>query len=136
MANFDELIQDLWRLPRFSERRQAFQPQVDVFRLEEPAELRVVVELPGVDPASVHIALEGRLLTIAGERRRPATAGRLSYYRLEIEYGAFVRQLLLPEDADVESTRASYERGMLTVVVPVAAEAPAAAKVSIPVATA
>ena len=135
MANFDELIQDLWRLPRFSEPRQGFQPQVDVFRLEEPAELHVVVELPGIEPADVHISLEGRLLTIAGERRRPTAGRRLSYYRLEIEYGPFARRLLLPEDIDVEATRATFERGLLTVVVPVAAKPPAAERVSITVRT-
>jgi HSP20 family protein len=131
MANFDELI---WRLPRFSGPRQGFQPQVDVFRLESPAELHVVVELPGVDPGDVHISLEGRLLTIAGERRRPSTE-RVSYFRLEIEYGVFSRRLLLPEDVDVEATRAGYERGVLTIVVPVAVKPPAAERVSIPVRT-
>jgi HSP20 family protein len=129
----DELLEDLWRVPRFSGQRGGFQPQIDVFRRENPDELVVVVELPGVDPEHVRIAIEGRLLTIAGERHRPPAECRLSYYRLELEYGAFQRRILLPEDVDVESTYASYERGMLTIVVPIAAKPPAPDRVSIPV---
>ena len=131
--DLDELIHDLWRVPRFATARHGFQPQIDCFRREEPAELHVVVELPGVDPDDVHLSIEGRVLTIAGERRRPAPDCRLSYYRLELEYGSFQRRLALPEDVDVEATRATYERGMLTIVVPLAAKAPAPEKVSIPV---
>jgi HSP20 family protein len=131
--DFDELIQELWGVPRFATRRHGFQPQIDCYRREEPAELHVVVELPGVEPDDVHLSIEGRALTIAGERRRPDPGSRLSYYRLEIEYGPFRRRLALPEDVDVEATRATYERGVLTIVVPIAAKAPAPEKVSIPV---
>lgn len=131
--DLDELFQDLWRLPRFAGLRGGFQPQIDVFRREEPAEVHVLVQLPGIEPDDLHLSIEGRVLTIAGERRRPAADCRLSYHRLEIEYGAFLRRLALPEDVDVEATRASYERGMLTIVVPVAERPAAQEKVSIPV---
>jgi HSP20 family protein len=133
--DLDELIQDLWRVPRFAAQRHGFQPQIDCFRRENPAELHVLVELPGVDPESVHVSVEGRLLTIAGERRRPVADCRLSYYRLEIEYGPFQRRLALPEDVDVEQTRATYERGMLTIVVPIASASRVPDKFSIQVTT-
>jgi HSP20 family protein len=131
--DLDDLFEDLWRLPRFAARRSGFQPQIDVFRLEQPPELRVLVELPGVDPEGVDLSIEGRVLTIAGERRRPAAGSRLWYHRLEIEYGPFQRRLALPEEVDVEATRASYERGMLTIVVPIAPRPGAPERVSIPV---
>jgi len=131
--DLDDLFQDLWRLPRFASQRHGFQPQIDCFRLEQPAELHVLVQLPGIDPEDVHLSIEGRVLTIAGERRRPSADCRLSYYRLEIEYGSFRRRLALPEDVDVEATRAGYERGMLTIVVPIAPRPSAPERVSIPV---
>jgi len=131
--DLDDLFQDLWRLPRFASQRHGFQPQIDCFRREQPAELHVLIQLPGVDPDDVHLSIEGRVLTIAGERRRPAADSRLSYYRLEIEYGPFRRRLALAEDVDIEATRASYERGMLTIVVPIAPRPTAPEKVSIPV---
>jgi HSP20 family protein len=131
--DLDDLIQDLWRVPRFIGRRPGFQPQIDSYRQEDPPELHVVVELPGVDTKDVQIWVEGRVLTIAGERRRPAPDQRVSYYRLEIEYGSFQRRLALPEDVDVAGTRATYERGMLTIVVPLAQKPHAPEKLSIPV---
>jgi HSP20 family protein len=131
--DLDDLFQDLWRLPRFASQRHGFQPQIDCYRKEQPAELHVLVELPGVELDDVHLSIEGRVLTIAGERRRPSAECRLSYYRLEIEYGPFRRRLALPEDVDVEATRASYERGMLTIVVPIVTRPTTPEKVSIPV---
>jgi HSP20 family protein len=129
----DELFEDLWRLPRFSGLRHGFQPQVDVYRRDDPAELYVVVELPGIDPADVQLAIEGPTLYVVGVRRRPAADSRLSYYRMEVEYGQFQRRITLPEDVDVEATRATYERGMLTIAFPIAAKPPAPEKISIPV---
>jgi HSP20 family protein len=131
--DLDDLIQDLWRVPRFAGPRRAFQPQIDCFRLAEPPELHVVVELPGVDPKRVNLSIEGRVLTIAGERRRPTPESRASYYLLEIEYGAFQRRLALPEDVDLGATSATYERGILTIVVPIATKPRSPERVSIPV---
>ena len=133
LERLDELFDELWRLPRFSGLRHGFQPQIDVYRRNEPAELHVIVELPGVDPADVRLAVEGRTLYVVGERRRPAADCRLSYFRMEVEYGAFQRRMTLPEDVDLDATRATYERGMLTVVFPIAARPQAPQKVAIPV---
>ena len=58
------------------------------------AELVVVVELAGVDPASIEIAVEERSLLISGQRSRPRVAGQ-HYQQAEIEYGPFERRLAL-----------------------------------------
>lgn len=124
-----ELIDDLWHLPRFVGGRRGFRPQVDCIRSEDPAELRVVVELPGVDPQSIQIVAADRVLVVAGERRRPEVSGR--YQQLEIEYGPFQRRIQLDEPVDPSAATARYENGMLTVVLPIAPEAPPAERVSI-----
>src|SRR2546423_2013797 len=80
-----ELIDELWQVPRFSGMRHGFRPQIDVFRSEEPPELNIVVELPGADPDEVHLYADDRTVLIAGERRRPEGEGR--YQLMEIEYG-------------------------------------------------
>jgi HSP20 family protein len=124
-----ELIDDLWHLPRFAGGRRGFRPQVDCIRSEDPAELRIVVELPGVDPKSIQIVAADRVLVVAGERRRPQASGR--YQQLEIEYGPFQRRIQLDEPVDPEAATARYENGMLTVVLPIDAQAPPAERVSI-----
>lgn len=124
-----ELIDDLWHLPRFAGGRRGFRPQVDCIRSEDPAELRVVVELPGVDPSSIHVVAADRVLVIAGERCRPDVSGR--YQQLEIEYGPFQRRIPLDEPVDTSAAAARYEHGMLTVTLPIAARQPTTERVYI-----
>jgi len=119
----EELFADLWQVPRFSGMRHGFRPNVDCFHTDEPHALTVVVELPGVDPQSVRVVAGDRVLIVAGERRRPKVPGRL-YQRMEIEYGPFQRQVRLAEDVDPENAQARFERGVLTIELPVVARAP------------
>jgi len=124
-----ELIDDLWHLPRFVGARRGFRPQVDCIRSEDPPELQVVVELPGVDPMSIQVVAADHVLVVAGERRRPEVSGR--YQQLEIEYGPFQRRIQLEDPVDPASATARFENGMLTVVLPIAEQAPQAERVSI-----
>jgi HSP20 family protein len=77
------------------------------------------VELPGVDPESVEVSASGRLLVIGGARERPKVPGA-RYQAMEIEYGVFERRVELGEDVDSTEATATYERGMLKVVLPIA----------------
>jgi HSP20 family protein len=122
-GEIEELFADLWQVPRFSGLRHGFRPAVDCFHTSEPHELTVVVELPGVDPESVQVVVEERSLTIAGERPRPRVEGQV-YQQMEIEYGPFSRRLQLDVDVDVGAASASYERGLLTVKLPVSTRPP------------
>jgi HSP20 family protein len=114
-GEIQELFADLWQVPRFSGMRGGFRPQCDCYLIDDPPTLHVVVELPGVDPASVEVVASGRTLTIAGTRERPMLPGA-RYESLEIEYGAFQRRLELPTEVDSSRANATYERGMLKIV--------------------
>jgi len=115
----EELFAELWQVPRFAGLRRAFRPNVDCFHTDDPHTLTVVVELPGVDPATVQVVASERTLVVAGERPRPHVQGRV-YQQMEIEHGPFRRQVRLAEDVDAEHARASYEHGVLTIELPVA----------------
>ena len=115
----EQLFADLWQVFPFSRSlRRGYRPQVDVYRSEDPPTLTVQVELPGVDPSDVQLVAAPQALLIAGERRRPKDCGH--YQQLEIEYGPFQRQITLAEDVDPEAASATYERGILTVRLPIA----------------
>jgi HSP20 family protein len=118
-GEIDDLFSELWQVPRFAATAGGFRPQVDSFSTDDPPELTVIVELPGVDPAEVQIVATGRVLVVAGERRRPRGDGRV-YQQMEIDYGPFRREVALPEAVDTAAARASYERGLLTIVLPLA----------------
>jgi HSP20 family protein len=115
----EQLFADLWQVFPFSRGlRRSYRPQVDVYRSEDPPALTIVIELPGVDPAEVRLVAAPQALLIAGERRRPRDCGH--YQQMEIDYGPFQRQVTLDEDIDPEDASATYERGILTVKLPIA----------------
>jgi HSP20 family molecular chaperone IbpA len=115
----EELFADMWQVPRFAGTRRGFRPNVDSFHTDDPHELTVIVELPGVDPDTLELVVGERVLSIAGERRRPKLGGGVSYQQVEIEYGPFTRQVHLPEDVDPERAHARYEHGVVTITLPV-----------------
>ena len=116
-SEVQELFADLWQVPRFSGLRHRFRPQCDCFRTDDPPALQVVVELPGADAESVHVTAAGRTLVVAGRRERLRVPGA-HYRQMEIEYGEFERRLKLDENVDVSQATATYERGMLRIVLP------------------
>lgn len=129
----EALVDDLWRLPRFAGPRRGFRPQVDVVRTDDPPRLTVVVDLAGVAPEDVEIAVLDRTLVVTGERRPARPDGPCSYHQLEIEYGSFQRRVTLAENVDVDGAHATYERGLLTIVFPLAERPAPTARISISV---
>ncbi len=125
-AEIEELFSELWQVPRFAGLRRGFRPNVDSYHTHEPHELTVIVEVPGIDPASLTIAVSERMLLVAGERVRERASGRV-YQQMEIEYGPFSRQVRLNEDVDPDAATARYEHGIVTITLPIAAK-PAPAK--------
>jgi HSP20 family protein len=115
----EQLFADLWQVFPFSRSlRRGYRPEVDVYRSDDPPALTVQIELPGIDPTDVQLVAGPQALLIAGERRRPKDGGH--YQQMEIDYGPFQRQITLAEDIDPEQATATYERGMLTVRLPLA----------------
>jgi HSP20 family protein len=129
-AQLEELFSDMWHVPGFAGLRRGFRPHVDCYRSEEPPAVTVVVELAGIDPGDVEVVVTDRTVVVSGERRRPGLACRVSYRQMEIEYGPFQRQISLAEDVDPGAAEASYEHGLLKIVMPLA-QKPRSGKVSI-----
>ena len=131
-AEIEELFADLWQVPRFVGLRRGFRPNIDAFRSADSDALTVIVEVPGVDPSSLNVAVSERTLVVSGERPRPSGDGRV-YEQVEIEHGFFSRQVRLPADVDTEGASARYEFGVITVQLPVARHAHANGRISIAV---
>jgi HSP20 family protein len=126
----DELFADLWQVSRLSGLRHGFRPPLDCFRTEDPPSFTIVLDIAGVDPDRVNVTAAERTLRISGERRREACHGRV-FQQMEIEYGPFERVVHLPEDVDLSQAEARYERGLLAIVIPIAAKPSAAQRLPI-----
>jgi HSP20 family protein len=85
---------------------------------------RVVVhlDLPGVDPESIDLTVEKNVLTVTAERRWEPSEGQ-DVIVSERRQGRFTRQLFLGESLDPDHIEASYDRGVLTLRIPVAEQA-------------
>lgn len=94
-------------------------------------DLVVKLELPGIDPEKVEISIKDDILRVWGERHQHESVSDEDYYRAEFEYGSFERTLALPKEARADDIKATYEKGVLEIVVPKAAAVAEARKVPI-----
>ena len=131
-GEIEELFADLWQVPRFAGLRHGFRPAVDCYLTEDPHELNLVIELAGVEPGSIEIAVGEQALTISCDRARPRIEGQV-YQQAEIEYGHFERLIPLGHDVAASSATATYEAGMLRITLPIAKRAPRSRTVAIAV---
>ncbi|MGN8050384.1 Hsp20/alpha crystallin family protein [Curtobacterium sp. 22159] len=76
------------------------------------------VDLPGIDPGSVDIDVDGSVLTIRAERTLGAPEGS-QWITRERQPGTFVRQLTLGDGLDAERITAGYDNGVLSITIPV-----------------
>jgi len=84
---------------------------------------RFVIEMdvPGVSPDTIDIDVERNVLTVRAER--VARNGDWEMLASETTKGAFSRQLVLGDNLDLDKIEASYDNGVLRLVVPVTEQA-------------
>ena len=95
-------------------------PPVNLFR-DAQGDIVIRAELPGVKPEDFHVTVEGRRVTLSGERTPEGPQG--NYHRRERPIGKFSRVFQLPEDLDVDHAEAKLTNGVLTLRLPRAASA-------------
>ncbi|MFL5967173.1 MAG: Hsp20/alpha crystallin family protein [Gaiellaceae bacterium] len=128
----EELFDDLWQVFPFARTmRRGYRPHVDVYRTEDPPTFVVHVELPGIDAGDVKLLAGARGVIVSGERRRPKDGGH--YEQMEIAYGPFQRQVMLTENVDPDGAAATYDRGILSITLPIAPKPPRQENVTIQV---
>lgn len=81
-----------------------------------PEEITIIASVPGLKPENVDISFEGDMLTIKGEM--PAPLENVEYAMRERRYGHFSRSLTFNVPVDAEKIEATFENGLLTIVVP------------------
>jgi len=99
---------------------QVWAPAVDI--AERKDAYLVSVELPGIGIDDLEITFEGGLLTIQGERHIPHDSSEQKMHRVERRYGTFRRSITLPTHVMADAIEASFQDGVLQILVPKAAE--------------
>ena len=83
----------------------------------------VSFDLPGITPDAIDLDVERNVLTVKAERRPLELGEGVEMQVSERPLGVFSRQLFLGDTLDTERITAEYESGVLTVKIPVAAQA-------------
>ena len=107
------------RMPHFL--GMPWNPDVEV--CEQDDQVRVCIDVPGVDEAQLQVEIDERTLVIRGERydERASDSGRR---RSELHYGSFSRRIPLPDGIDVDAARAVLRNGVLEIRIPMHRHAP------------
>jgi HSP20 family protein len=79
-------------------------------------------DLPGIDPQSVDVDVDGQLLSIRAERA-PRTQDDVRWIARERSTGSYLRRFTLGQAIDTAHISASYDNGVLSVVLPVTEKA-------------
>ncbi len=98
-------------------------PAADV--LETEAEYRVLLDLPGIDPAAIQLRVEKDTLSVQVDRKQPQPVAGETVHRSERAFGTFFRSFALPRSVNAGAVEATYEQGVLTVKLPKREEAKA-----------
>jgi len=89
---------------------------VDVY--QTAAEFCIQAPIAGVNPEDIDVSVENEMLIIKGERKEPDSEKEKDYFYQECYWGPFSRQIILPEDTDLNKIKASLKRGILTIKIP------------------
>jgi len=90
---------------------------------EDENEFILKMSMPGVQPEDVHITAHGHDLTIRGEIKAEQERKDTHWHLRERRSGQFQRTVTLPTMISPDKAQASFENGVLTLVLPKAEEA-------------
>jgi len=121
MARFDP-FRDMDRLAEqlLGSARNAATMPMDLYRSGD--HFVVHVDLPGADPGSIDVSVEGRSLTIQA-RRTARPENDVQWLANERPVGTYARQLSLGDDVALDRIDATYTDGVLTLSIPVSERA-------------
>lgn len=91
-------------------------PHLDIAATDK--EYSITVEVPGVSQKDVKIEIADNTMTILGEKKQEKEEKEKNFYRVERSYGSFQRVLSLPEDANQDDVKATFNNGVLSIKLP------------------
>ena len=116
----DRVWGDVWRGTPLSRLPQIvpglpWNPDVEV--CEQDDQVRVCMDVPGVDETQLQVEIDEGALLVRGERQ-DERGGDGRFRRSELHYGSFVRRIPLPDGVDADGARAILRNGVLEVRIP------------------
>ena len=89
---------------------------VDVYQTKN--DIVVQTAVAGVKADDLDVSIENDLVTISGRRESHKVEEEKNYYYQECYWGAFSREIILPEEVDASRAEATFKDGILTLILP------------------
>src|SRR5262245_17291897 len=87
----------------------SWDPNVDV--LDDGETIRILAELPGVEPGDVKVSIRGKVLMIRGTKKgRIRTREGMRFFCMERYFGGFVKSVPLPRPVNSHHARSEERR--------------------------
>ena len=93
----------------------SYTPRSNVVRNDD--EIRITLEIAGIDPAEISIFLEENELIVSGERKNETFQEDDLVVRREIHSGSFTQKFAIPHGVAFEDISAEIENGILTILI-------------------
>ena len=99
----------------------SYAPPVDIY--EDEHNIKLKLEVPGIDEKDIDVRIESNTLTVHGERKIEKEEKEENFRRVERQYGSFTRSFTLPSSVDTGQVSAHYDKGILKISLAKKAEA-------------
>jgi len=83
---------------------------------ETTTAVKLVANIPGIDPKEVEINVNDNLVRIQGQLIRQQEERGEKFFHFEREYGTFRRDIPLPAKIDTRKVSATFRHGVLTII--------------------
>ena len=118
---FNELFNELFENSISSDFRRWKMPAVNILNYNDRYEIHLAA--PGLKKDDFKINIEGGNLTISVAKEAESKETMDLYSRKEFQFTSFIRNFTMPEDVNLDGINASYNNGIMLVILPKEAEA-------------
>jgi HSP20 family protein len=119
-GTFHDVRSDLARLHFSRFGSHTWEPAINAYRCDKC--IRVCVDLAGVERSRIDLTVEPERLIVRGVRDVPepthAEGRAVQLLAMEIDYGPFEREVLLPALVDIDNVHAEQRNGLLWISLP------------------
>lgn len=121
LVRFDPFrdFESMFRVPRAAWRNMPEAPQITMDVSEDDKGYRVKAEVPGVKKEDIKISIEGNQVSITAEVKKEEEEKKgETVIRSERYYGNQYRAFSLPQEVDAGKAEATYDNGVLELMLP------------------
>lgn len=116
---FDELFNsnfEDWRRANYDDFAETM-PAVNI--IQSPEQYVVEIAVPGFEKSDFNILLDGDQLTVSSEKKITRSLKKAERFsKREFNYRAFSRSFSLPDSVNASKIAATYENGILAIIIP------------------